>query len=122
MPPQIFYGRAKIHASFGQNIKITGKLREIRGIIFGISRKKLCDPIPPLHPPWSPTILGRNIRSGKLILSPPPLQTRSGPYAHGNNFNIGNLLKYDFGGNMTPYKFDLKRVYHYLYIFSHQRK
>ena len=40
------------------------------------SEINICDLSPPPHPPWSPTILGRNIRSGKLILSPPPNKIR----------------------------------------------
>jgi hypothetical protein len=98
--PQNFYGRAKINAKFGQNIKISGKFWYVqkkylylcendamlgkffwyvRKIFFDMSGKKFL-----VTRPRSPTILGENINvqfacSGKLYCA---AKTRLGPYDH----------------------------------------
>jgi hypothetical protein len=98
--PQNFYGRAKINAKFGQNIKNSGKFWYVQkkylylcendamlGKFFWYVRKFFFDMSGKnflVTRPRSPTILGENINvqfacSGKLYCAP---KTRLGPYDH----------------------------------------
>jgi hypothetical protein len=97
VPPKNFYGRAKINAKFGQNIKISEKFSDMTGKIFVmfveeyllctenffwyVRKKNFGDPPPPQQFLGEILMFSLPVRANYTV---PPPQTRLGPYAHDN--------------------------------------